>query len=58
MNMCGQNADKWSGSKSYPQYLNPDTASCVALDLDRNGNIMSDPITGRSPKSTSGCYPA
>jgi len=40
----------WSPSKAYriDQYLNPETGSCVRIDLDASGDPLSTSVTGRN----------
>ena len=48
--MCDPSAAAWTpagGAEARSQFLDRDTGSCVALDLDYAGHHLANPVTGR-----------
>jgi hypothetical protein len=61
LDMCSPSSSAWSASNAFKdkQFTN-EWNSCANIDLDKNGNILAQAITGRDVQGSGasmGCYP-
>ena len=51
--MCDADTSSWPLAVAEPQFQDAD-GSCVSLDLDSSGNILTEPVTGRTTYAVDG----